>query len=439
MQYPGWRRFGALAIAASAAIGLAGFTSAASAAPASASTATVHAASGTVYPRPQCQPASTGSKVARTCSTITELQPDQLSSADQARSTAALQRIAIQARGRAASATTASPTSTAATEDPPSQCFDADGALVTSPDRLTSCGLKAYTLNDVTYDADGDPTSQGTFDFEDFQWASFNASNLTWFHGLETYAISGTDDLAEGFTGQLSSGCNEIGSICSSISENDPDPQTVAVAEDSLYTFAWEETDTGAASSTIDGIDSLGPSLGVTLVAETPSGSTSELFDASLAGRCDSVLQGSIGCVDNLFIPTVVYDSTTTPNITAVAQHVYTAQNGGLSTAWGADPNVVANGQYLTRDMTPGDSDLNRSAACSDFVPKSDGDSCDEFPLASTYQGAAFNSDYSTASVPLTANQSQGGVMSSFYTSNRVLDADPFLILAVLADGTASW
>jgi hypothetical protein len=67
------------------------------------------------------------------------------------------------------------------------------------------------------------------------------------------------------------------------------------------------------------------------------------------------------------------------------------------------------------------------------------GDSCDEFPLASTHQGAAFNTDYSIAIVPSSANSSQGGIMSNFYSSNRVIDGDLFLVKAILPSGAASW
>ena len=52
---------------------------------------------------------------------------------------------------------------------------------------------------------------------------------------------------------------------------------------------------------------------------------------------------------------------------------------------------------------------------------------------------AAFNSDYSTAIVPESANSSQGGLTGAFYTGNRVIDSDEFYVRAILANGTASW
>ena len=121
-----------------------------------------------------------------------------------------------------------------------------------------------------------------------------------------------------------------------------------------------------------------------------------------------------------------------------MAQHIYDAQNGGLVTAWGVDPSLRSNGAYLARDMNPADNTANNRAACGSVTPPP-GSNCDEFPMASTYEGAAFNTDYSTTIVPASANSSQGGILSNFYSSNRVIDNDLFMVLSVLPTGTASW
>jgi len=128
--------------------------------------------------------------------------------------------------------------------------------------------------------------------------------------------------------------------------------------------------------------------------------------------------------------------------VAPVAQHIYTAQSGvasgGLSIAWGVPSNFNSTRKPLNRDMNQSDINANRNAACAG-VPIPTGDSCDEFPLASTYQGAAFQSVYSAVAVPSSANNSQGGLTSAFYTSNRVNDDDPFYVDAVLPNGTYSW
>lgn len=60
-----------------------------------------------------------------------------------------------------------------------------------------------------------------------------------------------------------------------------------------------------------------------------------------------------------------------------LAQHIQAAQDSGL-------PNV------LTRVTDPNISDANRATACPSSYPRPDGFSCDEYPFASTYQGAIF-------------------------------------------------
>jgi hypothetical protein len=41
--------------------------------------------------------------------------------------------------------------------------------------------------------------------------------------------------------------------------------------------------------------------------------------------------------------------------------------------------------------------------------------------------------------VPASANRSQGGITSTFYAGDRVIDDDAFYVLAVLRNGSRSW
>ena len=405
--------------------------------PASASTNSRHLPSpGTRPAWLRCQPISSGTGTAERCAGFHEIQPSQLSPADQSRRRSALARIASRSQSETGPRSKAVPASLG---DPPSQCFAGPDGLSANPDRFTSCGDTPFELDDILISDDGTETITGTFTFDDLQWISFSGTSLTWTHGMITNTFTGTGDLAGGFDAEVSSECSLAGSICAALSQTDPDPQSVAITDNSSYDFEWLESDGGSASNSIGGEDFMEGFLAAAWTADTPDGGFAEAVDGGdLAGRCDSVITTSNGCVDEVFVPIVLYDSTSNPNIEPVAKHVFDTQNGGLTMAWGADPNVVANGEYLTRNMSEADNDANRQAACGDVsVPT--GDSCDEFPLASTYQGAFFNSDFSTAIVPQSANDSQGGIMSSFYGSNRVVDGDQFLVLAVLDDGTPSW
>jgi len=344
-----------------------------------------------------------------------------------------------------------------ATESPaltvtlPTQCdFTAGiGGLDANPDRFTSCAdtFWLYTTYEVT---DGVITITGTFNFEDLQWASYSATSSTWEHGLETlgYETGATGTLEDGFSALLQSNCFFDGAgICTATSLTTPDPQPVDITPHSTSVFEWTEQDAGPASTTAGSDTILSGTLGVVWDVTAPvPGIAIDVPNAAvgspttgLDGRCDTIATRTDGCVNDLFIPTLTYNSRSNPLVGPVARHIYTAQtatpaNGGLKTKWG----VPASGEPLNRDMSASDQRANRRAACSK-VRLRPGTSCDEYPLATTYEGAAFNSDFSVFVVPTSANDSQGGITGSFYGSNRVIDDDAFWVRAILPNGTASW
>jgi hypothetical protein len=73
----------------------------------------------------------------------------------------------------------------------------------------------------------------------------------------------------------------------------------------------------------------------------------------------------------------------------------------------------------------------NRAAMCGrKRGPRPRGMSCDEYPFASTREGGghagAMGSGW--AWVPVKEQGSQGGLISSFYQNERILDGDPFYV-----------
>lgn len=61
-------------------------------------------------------------------------------------------------------------------------------------------------------------------------------------------------------------------------------------------------------------------------------------------------------------------------------------------------------------------------------VPR--GKSCDEYPFAATYQGAAFfPHDNSTAVVPAKENSREGGLRVAMYKAERLLAKDAFWVI----------
>jgi hypothetical protein len=89
--------------------------------------------------------------------------------------------------------------------------------------------------------------------------------------------------------------------------------------------------------------------------------------------------------------------------------------------------------------MSSADQTANNRAACAGVPTVTVVTSCDEFPLESTHQGAAFQPVWSAIAVPKSANDSQGGITGNFYKNNRVIDDDAFYVLAIVSQTQISW
>ena len=141
-----------------------------------------------------------------------------------------------------------------------------------------------------------------------------------------------------------------------------------------------------------------------------------------------------------------------------VAYHIEAAQNSGL-------PGAYPAGNVLNRLQSSTQRRQNGTTACPDapqwIRPASK--SCDEYPMRSTYQGAstqvpkgtgrtfappntpwcemdpAWNvptgvtgpTGWSSCMLPATDNTGAGRLRWSFYSSNRVVDNDPFRVWPV--------
>jgi hypothetical protein len=89
----------------------------------------------------------------------------------------------------------------------------------------------------------------------------------------------------------------------------------------------------------------------------------------------------------------------------------------------------LGHGSPLTRLTIGKDIRANRRRACRGVrVPP--GKSCDEYPFAATYQGAAFfPHDNSTAAVPAKENSREGGLRVAMYKAERLLAKDAFWVI----------
>ncbi|MFJ8041245.1 NucA/NucB deoxyribonuclease domain-containing protein [Kitasatospora sp. NPDC096147] len=130
-----------------------------------------------------------------------------------------------------------------------------------------------------------------------------------------------------------------------------------------------------------------------------------------------------------------------------VAEHIYFAQSQPQDTIpWltyngtKSIPGSVYSAKPLTR-LAPQHNQAstdrytqNRSmvsSACAAYfgVWNTDTTQCDEYPFASTYEGAAgANGNYSIRLLDKTQNLSAGGTLVQFYHSWRIIDGDPFFV-----------
>lgn len=180
-------------------------------------------------------------------------------------------------------------------------------------------------------------------------------------------------------------------------------------------------------------------------------------FDVPPTVRCDATagFTQPQGCAIASFAPTLVVSGYATGNTSAAFVRYFQSNNADH---WGVYPS----GTPLTRLVNQGQIQANRDLMCAGFVPDSrvNGDSCDEFPFAGTYQSGRmlgqtarlcsqivpqFDSatstwqfikyaGYSTSQrcgighVVGSDNQFVGSLYGTFVLDNRVIDGDPFWI-----------
>lgn len=132
--------------------------------------------------------------------------------------------------------------------------------------------------------------------------------------------------------------------------------------------------------------------------------------------RCDRILSGA-GCVIPTFFPTL-NGLTDYPQVRA---HIRTAQAGGLPGAPGTTP--------LHRLADEAKAVKNRDIACPDWRPRPTGYTCDEYPMARTWEGAwTSGGAFSWAMVPKDENEGAGGKYGALVRYQRLLDRDGFWV-----------
>jgi len=222
--------------------------------------------------------------------------------------------------------------------------------------------------------------------------------------------------------------------------------QQLIFPDQSIDPFSLSTVDgEGGYNSVIQTIDEIRDAVGaisvyVTVPTAPPSNTVS--IEPPLI-RCDASFGGLAGCIVKGHTPIMQYSLT--GKYAQLARHIRDAQNSGLRGAYPSGPP-------LNHTTDTGIHAANRLVSCGD-APTIAGLSCDEYPPASTYQGAARQPNPSvsgrtfpwcnnTLPYPHTTgpvgwsrcminaqhNSEGGGALSTFYLTNRVIDNDAFFI-----------
>jgi hypothetical protein len=273
-------------------------------------------------------------------------------------------------------------------------------------------------------------TPTGTLSMNTFNFSYSAVDISTWAHQLGFASFAGTGPALQASV----SGTARSSGSCSRRSSSFPSQAlspflTIRDGEAFFDTTATAPGAVGNCTTTWD--------LTFTVPAHVPATMSVSMSEI----RCDNAVGANgfrparVGCVVPWYPSAVTYSSSGTPTL---ASHVSQAQGSGLPGSGFAAP--------LYRTTNQGIIDANRNLACGD-APSIAGLSCDEYPLASTYNGLAFGGSRRTFSgcninapagsgpsgasacmINQADNNSQGGTMAAFYYDWRVLDADPFLV-----------
>jgi hypothetical protein len=142
--------------------------------------------------------------------------------------------------------------------------------------------------------------------------------------------------------------------------------------------------------------------------------------------RCDSerIFHPTSGCVYVNFTENMFVVSTSDPKVTEAARFMARAQ-----LVIPTHPGWFDVGPALIRTTDKKRRRRNTRVACKHVHP-GPGQSCDEYPFASTNQGASLvpPEDFDAKAVNEKQNSQVGSDLSSFYLHNRIADHDSFYV-----------
>lgn len=314
-------------------------------------------------------------------------------------------------------------------------------ACLTNPTGFTY-GTREWTCHVVPVTAtvicivNGTPNVIGTAQLLLMDYSYVSSSLTTWAHQMQVRMISatgvataseiivGTFNAPGGYGFGCYSPCNLVNASVA--------PQPISVGATASFEAYYE-------LSPVPG-QRLTSSTWYNFAVRVPQGLTTwHGFDMPHV-RCDAELSPA-GCVFSFAIPNMWYSMT--GSYSEFASHVQQAQASGLPGAERIRP--------LHRLRDPALIRANRAVACPAHYDRPPGNSCDEYPFASTYEGAALSqggprtfpgcsvsladppstvaNGYSVSMIDAIQNSGAGAAMNAqLYQRYRVLDGDPFTV-----------
>lgn len=294
--------------------------------------------------------------------------------------------------------------------------------------RFEACGNWEYTLR-VTQTQNGVTTVTGVMEFTvtGFHYGSQNlptvAHQITIIPNSITGKAVGTTAIG---TASCSTNCTNGTTSFGT--------QVLQTGQPASGEFFYNSTATAAGA-----VGATGSTWNLTLKAPD-SAAANTLSSVSAAVRCDTAVPGisSTGCVIPGITPYINYDGATWGGFGA---HVKAAQLSGLPGALGGVP--------LHRLTDTALRDANRAKACPASLPRPAGYSCDEYPFASTLEGAYTGggtartlpwcqvalqgtpstgpAGYSVCMIDANTNSAAGSVLNSaLFVPKRVINGDAF-------------
>jgi hypothetical protein len=296
--------------------------------------------------------------------------------------------------------------------------------------RTDACLINPWSFTIWRLNDDGTRTQVGWFSFWELSYSYTSSSINTWGQQMQIQ-VTGSGGDTDGLMIQGDASCTDQ---CT-LNNVDFAPQPALTGQPGgTASFNTTATDPGAVGTSYTTMSWWFTKPGAIDSVHIPSNPPQV--------RCDNNMPGiGPGCVFGGYMPVMVYSlSGPYPQL---AQHISDAQSSGL-------PGAYPNGTPLSRLTDDTLRQYNRDTACPDSYPRPDGDSCDEYPFASTWQGAwtgggnprtfdwcqvsppqpwsTGSSGYSVCMIDATQNSSGGLALGNFYNANRVMDGDNFQV-----------